>query len=951
MKINRKDGIYMTDMFIFASIKKDEEKKVIDEDLTFSKEEDAIKDMITSMKSSDEKLWDKYNNGEEVDIYLYQLDKEHHPCLYKKVEIEKDGDSYKVDDEESYDLPEEFEAFSLDDKSDKEENSEKEEESKEDEKKEIEEACKLVDVFFDLYETGVITEEALNDELLILEEVVGRKSVAEAATKRKEEIKKRRQWLKLHSRQGDGGYLTDEEREFVNSKPWSRAWEAEDDAKHHYHNTVCKYNEQRAAAKERLKKAQKEKKEKEKTMKYRMEPVLESSMMSFITEMHNDNYICEEEYNKLSYITFAAKMISESYEENNRLMIDSIALLSESAENELNEIQSSVESLNLNNYLIESILLVNEYMTEKTLKAKDRNALDEKEFGIPSLRKYPIHDKAHVKAAVQRFNFVDKAHEKELANNLIKALKKFNMLNEIKVGKGNRFKTYLDAEFKTFSESFDLYPFPAVTKEFSVGAMLPMMGNTKGWGTELANTPITDVVAAGNADLEKYATLYDTTELINDSEVAMESVLPKRNMIFDEEVKKLVKGLKDYVSNPKNDFLEDILKKSINFKKNIYTIHLKEQNGSDSNTIINKIKSSGFKNVDDEGIKAVFEKDVNGLLLTLVYDTVSDKLRITYEHMNKGESVITEAFDPGLIMVAISGTIITATLGYLIYDRNITKKVIKKYTNDKYPLLDKLEKKSFRKGSIFNNNTPKEITSKWELLLSNNDRIDVYYKDNKPFITTIIEITRGYDATLTTFKYCFNDKSMPDDVKRKYLTELSIMYNTNINGSSEWVHNEYKKMKNKKMKNKKIINESGKDVDDDIQSVVNILNKKGYKTIASCSGHTKSRIKEDVYRDGVYNNKLYTTARIVFADDFKLDPPKGWKVKNFDGKIGIYPVTPSYSYSKGMPDDAFDKWKSEYMAELKMWANGLSEKPGPEETKTESMDDFMKSLFGEFFDK
>ena len=930
MKINRKDGIYMADMFIFASIKKDEEKKVIDEDLTFSKEEDAIKDMITSMKSSDEKLWDKYNNGEEVDIYLYQLDKEHHPCLYKKVEVEKDGDSYKVDDEESYDLPEDFEAFSLDDKSDKEKDSEKEEESKEDEEKEIEEACKLVDVFFDLYETGVITEDALNDELLILEEVVGRKSVAEAATKRKEEIKKRRQWLKLHSRQGDGGYLTDEEREFVNSKPWSRAWEAEDDAKRRYHNTVCKYNEQRAAAKERLKKAQKEKKEKEKTMKYRMEPVLESSMIRFITEMHNDNYICEEEYNKLSYIIFAAKMISESYEENNRLMNDSIALLSESAENELNEIQSSVESLNMNNYLIESILLVNEYMTEKTLKAKDRNALDENEFGIPSLRKYPIHDKAHIKAAVQRFNFVDKAHEKELANNLIKALKKFNMLNEIKVGKGNRFKTYLDAEFKTFSESFDLYPFPAVTKEFSVGAMLPMMGNTKGWGSELANTPITDVVAAGNADLEKYATLYDTTELINDSEVAMESVLPKRNMIFDEEVKKLVKGLKDYVSNPKNDFLEDILKKSINFKKNIYTIRLKEQNGSDSNTIISKIKSAGFKNVDDEGIKAVFEKDVNSLLLTLVYDTVSDKLRITYEYMNKGESVVTESvkYDKYIEILnerhdEILKQIKLANIpsgrraeAKLILDDNFQKanRFFLKMQNDK-GLFTKFVRFLDRKGAI----SKSKIANLFDdyLLLTDEEIFDIRRKEAE-----INKINaEAYDARRRSA------------VQMEAIMTAGSVAKTAIAAKTATT----------------LMDESGKDIDNDIQSVVNILNKKGYKTVASCSGHTKSRIKEDVYRDGVYNNKLYTTARIVFADDFKLDPPKGWKVKNFDGKISIYPVTPSYSYSKGMPDDAFDKWKSEYMAELKMWANDLGEKPGPEEPKTESMDDFMTDIFGESF--
>ena len=74
MKINRKDGIYMTDMFIFASIKKDEEKKVIDEDLTFSKEEDAIKLQEAIMEKYPECDVDIHYGGQPIYYYYIALE-------------------------------------------------------------------------------------------------------------------------------------------------------------------------------------------------------------------------------------------------------------------------------------------------------------------------------------------------------------------------------------------------------------------------------------------------------------------------------------------------------------------------------------------------------------------------------------------------------------------------------------------------------------------------------------------------------------------------------------------------------------------------------------------------------------------------------------------------------------------------------------------------------------
>lgn len=679
--------------FIYASHKKFDAKKStqIDEDLTYSSEEDAIKYFIKGLSGIDKDMEKEFNDGDDIDIYLYQLDKDHVPYLFKKIEIEKDDsdDGYKITDEEEEDLPDDFVPYG-DESDDEKENDEDDEEDT---------------------ESNDESEDNEKDE--------------------KEE---------------------DSEED--------KSDDSSDDVQD-----------------------------------------LKESVLSLSSEFYGNDGLVTEVANKANAI------IKEFGLNDKETLTESMAYLSEGVDQVLNVLSESIPVSNYKDQL--ALVAIHQYFTEKTLKAKDRKALDESEFGIPSLRKYPIPDKAHVKAAIQRFNYVDSKHEKELADNIIKAMKKFNMMNDIEVGEKNRFKKYLDNSYKEFKESYDIYPFPLeLTKEFSVGAMLPMMGSTKGWGTKLANTPIEDVVASNNQDMEKYATLYDTSELENDAieyrkklytgtslddgiisreETLCESVIPHRNLIFDKEVEDLVKKLKDFISNPKNDFMEDILKKSLNFKKNIYTIKLNDQDGKDSNKVISKIKSCGFRDVDDQGVKVLYEKEVKGLLLTLIYDTVGDKIRVTYEPYNKD----------------------------------------------------------------------KELKESAEIFEASKDEID-----------------------------------------------------------------------------------------EDIRALVDKLNRKGYKTKYSCSGHTKARIKEDGYRNGIYKGKLYTTARIVFDDDYKLNPPKGWKVKTFDGKIGIYPIAPDYEYKDGIPDDAFDKWKNEYMAELKMWVNGLPDKPGPiEESVDELLDNFSDILF------
>ena len=80
-------------------------------------------------------------------------------------------------------------------------------------------------------------------------------------------------------------------------------------------------------------------------------------------------------------------------------------------------------------------------INEKPLTTAERNNLDDKEFGIPDLRAYPLNDVSHVEQAVRMFNYVEPEYEKELADNLNKAIKKFGL--KINVGDNNRFKKYV----------------------------------------------------------------------------------------------------------------------------------------------------------------------------------------------------------------------------------------------------------------------------------------------------------------------------------------------------------------------------------------------------------------------------------------------------------------------------------------------------------------------------
>lgn len=74
-------------------------------------------------------------------------------------------------------------------------------------------------------------------------------------------------------------------------------------------------------------------------------------------------------------------------------------------------------------------------MKTKTLRGKERDELPDSAFGLPKLRKYPMTDPDRVKNAIKYFKFCSKENRPELARNIKKAVKKFNI--EMVVTRGN----------------------------------------------------------------------------------------------------------------------------------------------------------------------------------------------------------------------------------------------------------------------------------------------------------------------------------------------------------------------------------------------------------------------------------------------------------------------------------------------------------------------------------
>lgn len=81
----------------------------------------------------------------------------------------------------------------------------------------------------------------------------------------------------------------------------------------------------------------------------------------------------------------------------------------------------------------------------KKMTKKERDALRDDEFGLPSMRKYPLNDEEHIRQAVRMFHYCKGPNKQELANNISKKIREKNLIGKITISKKNPFKKYFPA--------------------------------------------------------------------------------------------------------------------------------------------------------------------------------------------------------------------------------------------------------------------------------------------------------------------------------------------------------------------------------------------------------------------------------------------------------------------------------------------------------------------------
>lgn len=72
--------------------------------------------------------------------------------------------------------------------------------------------------------------------------------------------------------------------------------------------------------------------------------------------------------------------------------------------------------------------------------------MKDKEYGVPSQKKFPLDTKEHVLSAIRFFNYVDPAYEKELASAIISKIKEYDISN-LTPSAVNRFYKYYKPDY------------------------------------------------------------------------------------------------------------------------------------------------------------------------------------------------------------------------------------------------------------------------------------------------------------------------------------------------------------------------------------------------------------------------------------------------------------------------------------------------------------------------
>lgn len=128
-------------------------------------------------------------------------------------------------------------------------------------------------------------------------------------------------------------------------------------------------------------------------------------------------------------------------------------------------------------------------LTESKLSKKDRDKLNPNDFGLPEKRKFPLNDKRHVFSAIKFFRYCPPKDRAELANNIIKKAKEFNI--SINVSEDNPLSKYVKGNKVVESTINPKEPFSeneAVLDRIGVSTTIPEFQKALNWAIEDPNS-------------------------------------------------------------------------------------------------------------------------------------------------------------------------------------------------------------------------------------------------------------------------------------------------------------------------------------------------------------------------------------------------------------------------------------------------------------------------------
>ena len=173
----------------------------------------------------------------------------------------------------------------------------------------------------------------------------------------------------------------------------------------------------------------------------------------------------------------------------------------------------------------------------------------------------------------------------------------------------------------------------------------------------------------------------------------------------------------------------------------------------------------------------------------------------------------------------------------------------------------------------------------------------------------------------------------------QYKTTGKESYKVKVQGLNYLIDKSTENIKNMTESARAVIEKAN--MEDEIKPIVDKLNKKGYKVKYASPGHNKLRKKEDKEPDGVYYGHLYSDARIMFKENYNFETaPDGWHWRLVDN-CSYLDITPKVYNAKkdGTPDQAFAKWKEEYMKSLADYVDQLEAKDDFASTPDENVEE------------